>query len=337
MDSVTHIVTGAAIGELMLGKKVGNKALFWGALAGSLPDIDAAFTPFFTSVVDELVYHRGFSHSLIFAATVSILLGLALRKIYRKFPVAAKQWGSFVFVNMIIHIFLDCATTWGTQVFWPHPARIEIKNIFVIDPVFTLPLLVTVIWMLFLKTGSAKRRNLNRIGLIMAWCYMGLTLVNKLIINNIFKEQLQKQNIEFTRYETKPAPLQNIMWSVTAETEDGFYIGYYSHFDTQPDTPYYYFPKNHHLTESVIHDRNVKRLIRLTKGYYAMEERNDQLLLNDLRFGQNDGWNNPDGNFIFSYFIKKEEDGKVEIKQQENSFRNAKRSLKLLRERIKGV
>lgn len=336
MDSVTHIVTGAAIGELLLGRKVGNKALFWGALAGSLPDIDAAFTPFFNSVVDELVYHRGFSHSLIFAATVSVLFGLALKKIYRKYPVTAKEWGSFVFVNMLIHIFLDCATTWGTQVFWPHPARIEIKNIFVIDPVFTLPLLITVIWMMFHKKNSVKRKKLNRIGLIIVWSYMGLTLVNKLIVNNIFKEQLQKQNIEFTRFETKPAPLQNILWSVTAETKDGFYIGYYSHLDSRPDSPYYYFPKNHHLIEPLTDDKNVQRLIKMTKNYYAAEEKENSVLLNDLRFGQNDGWNNPDGNFIFSYFIKRE-DGKVEITQQENSFREAKKSLKLLWERIKGI
>ncbi len=66
MDSLTHIVTGAAIGELMLGKRAGNRAMLWGAIAGSFPDIDAAFAPFYSSVVDELVYHRGFTHSILF-------------------------------------------------------------------------------------------------------------------------------------------------------------------------------------------------------------------------------------------------------------------------------
>ena len=40
MDSLTHIVLGAAVGETTLGNKIGNKALIWGAIAGSFPDFD---------------------------------------------------------------------------------------------------------------------------------------------------------------------------------------------------------------------------------------------------------------------------------------------------------
>jgi inner membrane protein len=336
VDSLTHIVAGAAIAELMIGKKAGNRALFWGALAGSAPDIDAAFVPFYNTVVDEMVYHRGFTHSIVFSLLISALTGFGLYKLYPKLSISSLQWGLMFFVNMIVHILLDCFTTWGTQVFWPHPARVEIKNIFVIDPAFTLPLLVTVLWVLFLKRGSKKRRKINRIGLIIAWSYMLLTFANKALINSIIKEQLHSRSIEFIRYETKPAPLQNILWSVTAETEEGFYIGYYSHLDTGTDT-YYYFSKNHELLNPVRYDRNINRLLRMTKGYYAVEEKPEGLLINDLRFGQNKGWYTNTGNFIFSYFVKETDEGRVLIEQQRNTFENAGESMKMLWERIKGI
>ena len=336
MDSVTHIVTGAALGELLLGKKAGNKALLWGAIAGSFPDIDAAFAPFYDSVVDELVYHRGFTHSIIFSLVISALAGIGLYKINSKTPVSAFMWGGMFFINMIVHILLDCFTTWGTQIFWPHPARIEIKNIFVIDPLFTLPLLITVIWLMFYRPGTTTRKKLNRAGLMIAGIYMALTFVNKAVVSRIFQDQMQLQGIEFIRYETKPAPLQNILWSVTAEAEDGFYIGYYSHLDSEPDTPYYYFPKNHDLLQRVLYAENVQRLVRVTDQYFTVENKGDSLLFNDLRFGQNNGWYNSEGNFIFSYFIIKD-GNEVLVKKQENSFDNAGASLKKLWERIKGV
>ncbi len=41
MDSLTQIVLGASVGEAVLGKKVGNKAILWGAIAGTLALITA--------------------------------------------------------------------------------------------------------------------------------------------------------------------------------------------------------------------------------------------------------------------------------------------------------
>jgi inner membrane protein len=40
MDSLTHIVLGACLGEVLLDRKLGRKAMLWGAIAQSAPDID---------------------------------------------------------------------------------------------------------------------------------------------------------------------------------------------------------------------------------------------------------------------------------------------------------
>ena len=66
MDSLTQMVLGAAVAEATLGKKVGNKAALWGAVAGTIPDLDV-IGMFFLNTVDELHFHRGFTHSILFS------------------------------------------------------------------------------------------------------------------------------------------------------------------------------------------------------------------------------------------------------------------------------
>jgi inner membrane protein len=75
MDSLTQIVLGAAVGEAVLGRKVGNKAILWGAIAGTIPDLDVLAR----SLVDPLranELHRGITHSIFFSAVMAPVLAL---------------------------------------------------------------------------------------------------------------------------------------------------------------------------------------------------------------------------------------------------------------------
>ena len=79
MDSLTQIVLGAAVGEVLLGRKVGNKAMLWGAVAGTIPDLDVYQSLIFDSLkANEL--HRGFSHSILFSVIFAPLLAWILVK-----------------------------------------------------------------------------------------------------------------------------------------------------------------------------------------------------------------------------------------------------------------
>ena len=62
MDSLTHIVLGASIGEAIAGKRLGKKALVIGAIANSFPDIDIVAS-FWLPLTKDLLAHRGFTHS----------------------------------------------------------------------------------------------------------------------------------------------------------------------------------------------------------------------------------------------------------------------------------
>jgi len=82
MDSLTQIILGAATGELVLGKKIGNRAMLWGAVGGTIPDLDV-MGRFFLSNIDNLAFHRGFSHSIVFAVLGAVVFGWLVHRLYQ--------------------------------------------------------------------------------------------------------------------------------------------------------------------------------------------------------------------------------------------------------------
>ena len=162
MDSLTQIVLGASVAEATLGKKIGNKAIVLGAIAGTIPDLDI-ITRFFVDDLTASVMHRGFSHSLIFPFIAAPILAWILKNIYSKYQnVSFYDWLKMFFLAIITHPLLDAQTTWGTQLFWPFEWRIAIENIFIIDPVYTLPFLTFLILTAFQDRLSKKENSTIR-------------------------------------------------------------------------------------------------------------------------------------------------------------------------------
>ena len=219
MDSVTQIVLGAAVGELVAGKKAGNKALLWGAIAGTIPDLDVIPGQFLDTVT-RLEIHRGFSHSLLFAFTASPIFGWLVAKIHKKTNPDWKLWAKLFFWGIITHFLLDSFTTWGTQVFYPFEYRVDWNTIFVIDPLYTLPFLLAIIVLAFFNRESVWRRRLNYIGLGISSLYLFITVINKNVANSHFEAELDRQNIEYSRYSSRPSPLNSILWTANIESKD---------------------------------------------------------------------------------------------------------------------
>ena len=83
MDSLTQIVLGAACGEIALGKKIGNKAILFGAIGGTIPDLDVIIgNLFFSNEIDSMAFHRGFMHSIVFALIGSLVFGFITSELY---------------------------------------------------------------------------------------------------------------------------------------------------------------------------------------------------------------------------------------------------------------
>lgn len=334
MDSLTQIVLGAAVGEAVLGRKVGNKAILWGAIAGTIPDLDVVFSLFYDKVTaNEL--HRGFSHSIVFCVLVAPVLGRLVFRLYKNKEATFKEWTQLFFLSLVTHPLLDAHTTWGTQLFWPLPLKLSYKNIFVIDPLYTLPFLIFLVTAMCYKRESTKRKRLNLIGLYVSSGYMLLTLLAKAYTYTIFKNSLENQQIAYTEIQTKPTPLNAVLWTANVATETSYLIGYYSFFDSSKDVAYAEFPKNIHLLGAWENAPVVKRLQQMSQGWYTISQKNGKLYFNDLRFGLM-GVSLSDDRFVFSYELF-EENGILKAKERVKRPADVKPLLQNLWMRILGL
>jgi len=331
MDSFTQIVLGAAVGEVVLGKKIGSKAILYGAIAGTIPDLDV-FASHFTDTVSALAIHRGFTHSIVFSILFAPIFGWLVSRYetYKNF----KGWAWLFFWALVTHPILDAHTTWGTQLFWPLDLRLAFKTIFVIDPLYTVPFLIFLILAMFQKRTSRKRRLYNNIGLTVSTLYLTLTFVLKDLAFTKFEDALQSQNIAYEQIDTRPSALNTILWNANVETKEAYLLGNYSFFDTKAIT-FETYPKNHELLGDLIENEKVKRMITISEGWFTISKKEDKLYYNDLRFGLL-GLESKSENFVFKFEIELDTTGNVNFIEQEKDTGDAKKLMSSLWERIKG-
>jgi len=331
MDSLTQIVLGAAVGEAVLGKKIGNKAMLYGAIAGTIPDLDV-FASLFTDNVTALYVHRGFTHSIVFSVLFAPIFTWIVTRYesYKNF----KKWTWLFFLAFVTHPILDAHTTWGTQLFWPFDIRLAFKNIFVVDPLYTVPFLVFLILAMRQKRTTVKRRFYNKMGLIVSTSYLALTLLLKWAAYTKFESALATQNIPYLDIDTRPSALNTILWSANVQTEDAYLLGNYSFFDSQPIT-FESYPKNHDLLGDLAEDESVKRMIAITEGWYTINKKNDTLYFNDLRFGLLSLKSKSDS-FVFKYRLGVDASGKVIFTEEPKDKSDGKKLLSELWQRLKG-
>lgn len=319
MDSLTQIVLGAACGEVVLGKKVGNRAMLWGAVAGTIPDLDV-LSGFFTDEMTALAFHRGISHSFFFAATAPWVFGWLVHQLYkRRRPGEAsyRNWVSLFFWAIFTHPLLDSCTTYGTQLFQPFwDYRVAFNNISVVDPIYTLPFLVLLILAMRQMRDKPLRKWLTWAGIGVSSAYLAFTGINKLRVDSIFERSLEAQQIQHTRFMASPTIFNNILWQGIAEGDTAYYHGFYSFFDAEPRIDSFtVIPKNHHLLEGLEGQRDVEIIQWFSDGYYnVMEGENGALQVHDLRYGSMDGTFDEPSDFIFRFELT-EENGKVTARQ----------------------
>lgn len=335
MDSLTQIVLGSSVGELVLGKKIGNKAILWGAIAGTIPDLDVVLN-FLTDDVSATEMHRGFSHSILFALLITPIIGFIAKTIHKKeCDVNYKNWMWFFFWVTITHSLLDAHTTWGTQLFWPFDYRVAYQNIFVIDPFYTLPFLCFLVVAMFYKKTNPKRSNLNKLGLIISSSYIVLTLLFKWVAHNEFKTSLKNQKIEYTEIDTKPTPLNSILWSALIETESGYRTAYYSLLDKKGIEFSEEFPKNHRLLKPFLDQKIINQLINISNGWYIIEKKGDKLIFWDLRFGQL-GMDVNTSPFLWFYELTIDDENKIIATRKQPDIKKINVVFSDFYERIKG-
>ncbi len=335
MDTLTHTVLGACVGEGIGGRKLGKKAMLFGAVANNLPDVDV-ITSFWMNQTDGLLAHRGFTHSILFIALMTPLSGWVMKKIFSKNAFTKKEWSILLGINMFLHIFIDSFTSYGTGWFEPFSHhRVSFNLLFVADPFYTLALLVASIALLLLHKSSTKRIRWARTGIIISSIYIVYAWYHKIEVGRVVKESLSHEKINYTDFIATPTPLNNFLWYIVAKNEDGYNIGYYSVFDSEKEIHFHFLPTNDSLLRIVKDDEEVKKLIRFSQNYYHVEKINDTLIFSDLRFGQIGGWNTGDAPFVFHFNLEPGVNNDVVI-QRGRLRASSGKAIRDMVERIKG-
>lgn len=331
MDSLTQIALGIATAELVAGKKLGNKTFLYGAILGTIPDLDIVVGKFLSDV-GGVAIHRGLSHSLLFFIFLSPILGWAIAA-FEKNKINFKNATLLVFWCLVTHVILDVFTSWGTQVFWPLHHRFALKTIFVIDPLYTVPLVIALIFVWKNKNPLNRRKYLIR-GFAVSSAYLLLTCLLKLFAVQQFETALQQQQLGYDKLIVKPTAFNCILWNANVATSEGYYLADYSLFDSQP-IRFTFYPKNQELEQKLVDSPDFQQLKKISEGWYLVSTQDHRLYFNDLRFGLlSETPENPQ--FAFSYVFKENSDGRLTAYEVLKAKRDGKALLQKIFIRIKG-
>jgi inner membrane protein len=335
MDSITHLALGACMGEAFAGKTLGKKAMLWGAMAQSIPDIDFVAS-FWMDTSSNLLAHRGFTHSFLFCAIITPLFALLAEYWHKPHNIQLSKWILFFGAAIFLHIFIDAFNNYGVG--WLEPfshKRISFNAIYVADPFFSIWPGIACIMLIYLKRYLPKRKKWWKIGLGLPAIYLLYCCFNKAKINSDVKDILQKQQITYTRYFTTPTPLQNWLWFIIAGNDSGYHVGFRSLFDSKKEITFQYFARNDSLLQPVNNHEDLQKLIRFSQQFYTVEKYNDTLVFNDLRFGQIIGWQNAKEKFVFHYYLQHPNDNTLVVQRGRFTGWNWQ-TVKSLLVRIKG-
>ncbi len=284
MDSLTQLTLGAAVGEAVAGRQFGRRAMLWGAVCGTFPDLDV-FIPLGDAVRD-FTYHRSFSHSLFVLALLTPLFVWLILKLHPGTRDHRARWAWLVGLVFLTHVLLDCFTVYGTQIFWPFVTTpVGWSTVFIIDPLYTLPLLVGVLAILVWRGNPAKARRLNRAGLMLSALYLAWTVAAKLEVERTAREALAELDLEGAPLLTTPAPFNSLLWRVLVMTDAGYLEGFRSMLDGDAPLRFTAHASDSALLRGLETDWTVNRLQWFTRGFYRVREVDNGVVISDLRMG----------------------------------------------------
>jgi inner membrane protein len=315
LDTLTHIALGGCIGELFTDRQFGKKALAWGALAQSIPDIDFV-TVLWMGPTEQLIAHRGFTHSILFAILISFFLAVVAERFHRPHNISLKKWILFLGTEIFVHLLIDAFNNYGVGWFEPFShTRISFHAIFVADPFFSIAPGVAFLALVLLRSDHRLRIAWSRLGCTVTLIYLAYSLINKYKVDTDITSLAEKQGIHYGRHFTTPSPFNTWLWFFVLENKDGFTTGYRSVFDTSDSLNLRWHPRNENLLAGISDQKEIFNLKQFSQGYYTVEQHRDTLMFNDLRFGQEIGWYDPSQPFAFHYYLTQPEDNKLVVQR----------------------
>lgn len=284
MDSITQIALGAAIGEAVSGRQAGKRAVLWGGICGLMPDLDVLIP--FSDAVKAFTYHRGPSHSLFVLTALTPIIVFLILKLHPQTIEFKKRWYALVFTAFITHVLLDCFTVYGTQIFWPlDTPPVMWSTIFIIDPIYSVPLIIGVIASLIMTRSMSRANFVNMMGLILSTLYLAWSAGANLYVTNVARKSMNDQNVSYQQLITIPTAFNTLLWRVLAVDNQTYYEGFYSLLDKTNTIKINSYPRNKQHLENLENYWTVRRLKWFTHGFYSVEKYDEAIVITDLRMG----------------------------------------------------
>ena len=296
MDSLTQIVLGAGVGAAVLGPRIGpRKAAVIGGVLGTLPDLDVLFP--FDDPIDSFTLHRGASHAFFVQAMVTPIFGEALVRLFE--GLRDQRWRSYlaVFLIFVTHAIVDALTIYGTRVFWPFlPDPVGSGSIFIIDPLYTLPLLFVVIWALWRSSWSPRFGKALAAALVVSTAYLGWGLAAQQVVQNRAHRLLAEAGIQPDRLLATPTPFNTLFWKVIAIEDARYFNLYVPVFGGREQITAYVHPRGTGRVGCIADLEALAKLAAFSDGFYRLDEQAGEIRVSDLRMGMTP-------NYVFSFAV----------------------------------
>lgn len=217
MDSLTHGLLGLAIGALRRPDRDRAAVLVACVLAAEIPDLDYLW-PADNSVLHSLRAHRGLSHSLL-AVPLVALASTALTKLCLRRAPALSMFLWALPAVLFGHLLADAWTGWGTRLALPFSEeRVTLDWMMVVDPLFTLPLLVGALW-------GVRRRSLIRRAVLTGAAISCGYLAARVAIRAELTARVQESYPNAETVQVFPSWLGPTHWRYVAVLADRFAVG----------------------------------------------------------------------------------------------------------------
>ena len=284
MDSLTHVALGAALGLAVMSRRTALwKAAAWGSAAATLPDLDTFIDH--GDALSNMTLHRGDSHALFWLSLLAPVLGWLAWRINGRQTGHWRWWWLMFWLALVAHPLLDLMTVYGTQLARPfsdHPYGAG--SIFIIDPLYTLPLLVGVI--VALRSRSRRGLRWNAAGLVISTAYLGWSFAAQQHVSKLAEQAIAVQAIAAERVLVTPTAFNTVLWRIVVMTPGGYREGFYSLLDSDQRIDFERFDSGDRWYTPLAHQPSVQRVAWFSHGFYGMSRRGEQILISDLRMGQ---------------------------------------------------
>jgi len=291
MDSLSQLALGAAVGVAVMGRRTAVwKAAAWGALCGTLPDLDAFIDH--GDAVSNMTYHRAESHALFWLTLAAPLIAWVISRFQREHTLFIRWWLA-VWLALVTHPLLDWTTIYGTQLAlpftdWPY----GLGSMFIIDPLYTLPLLAGVVIALIRRHAGLRW---NVAGLALSTAYLGWSFAAQLWVHADVTTALRQQGLRAERVLVTPTPFNTVLWRIVVMDGDRYFEGFRSLLDHGDEIAFDAFESGAALRPALEGIPALQRIARFTHGFYKLSVTGDRFHITDLRMGQE-----PDYAFSFA-------------------------------------